>query len=69
MSPIVVFANGQARQVPQGTTLGELVASLGFPESSVLVELNGEIPPRAQWATQRLEHGDRIELFRVVAGG
>ncbi len=69
MSPIVVFANGQAQQIASGTTLGQWVASLGLPESSVLVELNGEVSPRTEWADRELNHGDRVEVFRVVAGG
>lgn len=69
MGPIVVFANGRAMQVAEGTTLADLVQSFELAAGSVLVELNGEVPPRGEWMERRLEHGDRVEVFRVVAGG
>jgi sulfur carrier protein len=69
MSKIVVFLNGKARQIDPGTPLEALVASLKLTPRMVLVERNGRALLRSEWATTSLEHGDRLEILRVVAGG
>jgi len=64
-----IFVNGHARQVGAMTTLGELAASCGLDARRVLVELNQQTLLRDEWPTRTLEHGDRVEFIRVVAGG
>jgi len=69
MSKIVVFVNGKARQIGPGTPLETLVASLQLAPRMVLVEWNGRALLRSEWADVSLQHGDRLEILRVVAGG
>jgi thiamine biosynthesis protein ThiS len=69
MSAIVVFVNGRARQVAPEVTVGALVRECGLPGRSTLVERNGAALARRQWEEVRVEHGDRLELMRIVAGG
>ena len=64
-----IFVNGQARQVGATTTLSELATSCGLDARSLLVELNRETLPREAWPARTLQHGDRVEFIRVVAGG
>lgn len=64
-----IFVNGHARQVSAAATLGELAASCGLEARRLLVELNGETLSREEWPGHTLEHGDRVEFIRVVAGG
>jgi sulfur carrier protein len=64
-----IFVNGRARQVPAAMTLGELAASFDLDARRLLVELNGQTLPREQWPGRTLQHGDRVEFIRVVAGG
>jgi thiamine biosynthesis protein ThiS len=66
---ISLFVNGRARQVMGATTLGELAATCGLDARRLLVELNGETLARAAWPGRALQHGDRVEFIRVVAGG
>jgi sulfur carrier protein len=66
---ISVFVNGQARQVGAATTLGEVAESCGLDPRRLLVELNLETLPREDWPARTLQHGDRVEFIRVVAGG
>ncbi|MCC6355063.1 MAG: sulfur carrier protein ThiS [Verrucomicrobiae bacterium] len=61
--------NGEARGVAAGTSLASLVAQLGFDSRTLLVEYNGEPLPRDRWDVTALAQGDRVELFRVSAGG
>jgi sulfur carrier protein len=64
-----IFVNGQARQVGATTTFGELAVSCGLDARRILVELNRETLPREEWPGRTLQHGDRVEFIRVVAGG
>jgi thiazole synthase len=64
-----IFVNGHARQVNGAMTLGELAASCGLDARRLLVELNQETLSREEWPGRTLQHGDRVEFIRVVAGG
>jgi len=64
-----IFVNGRARQVGATTTLGELAASCGLDARRILVELNHQTLLRDEWPGCTLQHGDRVEFIRVVAGG
>jgi thiamine biosynthesis protein ThiS len=66
---ITVFANGKAHQVATGKTVLEMVKDLRLIPSAVLVERNGEALLRQEWEGQKVEHGDRLEFVKVVAGG
>ncbi len=66
---IVIFANGKARQMDGTISIGQLADSFGLNWKTVLVELNGQALLRNEWPEKKLEHGDRVEFFRVVAGG
>jgi thiamine biosynthesis protein ThiS len=64
-----IFVNGRARQIGASTTIGELAVSCGLDPRQLLVELNTRTLLRDEWPGRTLEHGDRIEFIRVVAGG
>jgi sulfur carrier protein len=64
-----IFVNGHARQVSGTMTLGKLAASCGLDARRLLVELNRQTLPREEWPGRTLQHGDRVEFIRVVAGG
>ena len=61
--------NGEARSVDDGTSVADLVQSLGLGLGYVVVERNGDVVPRAEAATTALADGDTLELVRAVAGG
>lgn len=69
MSKLVIFLNGEARQLDDTTSLSDLVKAHGLHEKSTLIELNGEAIVRREWSTRFVEHGDRLEFLKVVAGG
>ena len=64
-----IFVNGHARQVGAAMTLGELSTSCGLDPKRLLVELNQQTLLRDEWPARTLQHGDRVEFIRVVAGG
>ena len=59
--------NGKAHATA-AETVSALVAELGFPKGTVLVELNGTALRPEEWGAS-LRAGDRLELLRIVAGG
>lgn len=62
--------NGEEREVPDETTLDDLVKRiLAFAPERLAVELNREVAPRAQWSDTKLRDGDRIEVVHFVGGG
>lgn len=64
-----VTANGDAVELEDGATIGDLLSTLGLGPRNVIVERNGEPVVRAAIATTALADGDRLELVRAVAGG
>ena len=66
---VTIFVNGCARQVGGAMTLGGLAASCRLDPRRLLVELNGATLDREAWPDRLVQHGDRIEFIRVVAGG
>ena len=61
--------NGETRPFPSPLTLAALLAAEGLAERRVAVEVNGEIIPRGQHASHRLQAGDRVEIVHALGGG
>jgi sulfur carrier protein len=66
-----VTVNGEPRELPTGTTVAIVVASLpGAPEGrGVAVALDGEVVPRGLWGGTELADGARVEVVAAVQGG
>ncbi len=52
-----------------GKTIAELLAQEGYRADRVAVEMNGEIVPRAEYATIIPAEDAAIEVVRFVGGG
>jgi len=61
--------NGEARVLPDGSTIADLLESFGLPAKTVLVERNGEPVARDTFGRQSIQEEDRIEIINMVAGG
>jgi len=64
-----VVVNGEARDLPAGTTVAQLVLQLGLADRRVAVEVNRGIVPRSEHAARRLADGDRVEVVAAIGGG
>ena len=64
-----ITVNGEAVQLPAGSTVAKLVAARGLRPEQVAVEVNREIVPRATHADHALTAGDRVEIVTMVGGG
>ncbi len=65
---MIVLVNAQRVEVDEPTTVGALLASLGFPDRGVAVAMDDAVLPRSDWAT-RLFDGARLEVVTAVQGG
>lgn len=50
-------------------TVAALIATLGFRDKRIAVELNENIVPRSQHEQQALREGDRVEIVHAIGGG
>jgi sulfur carrier protein len=66
---ISISLNGEAREVPAGLSLEELVEWLKLPADRVAVERNLSIVPRPRWSAVRISPGDKLEVVHFVGGG
>lgn len=64
-----VVVNGKARDLPEGSTLADLVTSLGLRARNVVAERNGEPVERVRFADVMLAGGDVVEIVKPVQGG
>ena len=65
--PIVI--NGEARQVPAGLNIRNLVAHLGLDPARVAVELNRRLVRKHEWDATAVESGAVLEIVTFVGGG
>ncbi len=67
---MTIWVNGEAREVPEGTTLAALLELLQVGRGpGVAVEVNAEVVRRAHHAEHRLQPQDRVEIVTFVGGG
>ncbi len=68
-SGIQIVVNGEAREVPTGLGVTDLLLHLGLPVDRVAIERNLEVLPRSQWIATAVQPGDRFEIVHLVGGG
>jgi len=66
---MTVTVNGQPREIPDGTTVEQLVRQLTDSPSGVAAAVNGEVLPRRAWAGTALADLDQVEVVTAVQGG
>jgi len=60
-----VSAHTRAMDLPDGTTVGQVITLTGLPDEPRIVFVNGRHAPDDQVLTE----GDRLAVFPPVAGG
>jgi sulfur carrier protein len=68
---VTVLVNGEARELPAGTTVGGLLEALEVRGDGrgVAVAVDAEVVPRGEWETTELGEGARVEVVRAIQGG
>jgi sulfur carrier protein len=66
-----VYVNGESVELDEEATVHDAVAKAGFEPDSrgVAVALDGEVVPRGELASTRLEPEQRIEVVAAIQGG
>ena len=55
--------------MPDGSSLRDVVDTLGLAAERVAIELNQHVVRRVEWANTELRNGDRVEIVHFVGGG
>jgi thiamine biosynthesis protein ThiS len=61
--------NGRQHELPDELTVAMLLELLGSARTGVAVACNDRVVRRAEYETQRVQDGDRLEIIEAVAGG
>ena len=65
-----VMVNGTPSDVPELTTVTNLVKKLGRDQGrGVAVAVNGEVVARGRWDQTTLSEDDRVEVLTAIGGG
>ena len=67
----MIFLNGNARDEGAGETVAAILSALdlGMDARGVAVAVDGEVVPRAGWATFAIPEGARVEVLTAMQGG
>ena len=64
-----VILNGEPFEMPDGSTVLDLVHKVADDPRGVAIERNLEIVPKSQHGETLLQDGDRLEMVQFVGGG
>lgn len=69
MSAVRIRVNESERELPEGSSVADLIAALELRPEVVAAEVNGVLVPRARHPETALAEGDRVEIVTLVGGG
>ena len=64
-----ITVNGENRSMEAGTSLAQLLQSLGLEDRRIAVEVNRDIVPRSEYGSFQLSDNDAIEIVNAIGGG
>jgi len=65
-----ISLNGEPHEMPDGSTLADAARAAGAEDArGVAIALDGEVAPRAEWASTPLVEGSRVEVLAAIQGG
>jgi sulfur carrier protein len=65
----MIKVNGEEVNDASGLSLEEFLIREGYVLERIVVELNGEIMPKAQYKQTNIKDGDSLEVISFVGGG
>ncbi len=66
---ISITVNGQTREVPEGSSVADLVAQLADTPQALATAVNQEFVARDARAARLLQAGDQVFTFQPITGG
>jgi len=64
-----ISVNGDIKEYSDNNVVSDVIADLDLTGKRIAVELNKEILPFDQYASQLLKAGDRLEIVQAIGGG
>ena len=64
-----VVINGIPRELPENSTVAQLLQELDLEGKPTAVEVNRKVVPKKELGQTRLQEGDKIEIVSFVGGG
>jgi len=65
---VLITVNNESVEIREGTTVAELIGTLGFPDKGIAVAIDWTVQPRSEWDDVVTE-GAKIEVVTAVQGG
>ena len=65
---MLITVNDESVEIREGTTVAELIDTLGFPDKGIAVAVDWTVLPRSEWDDVVAE-GAKIEVVTAVQGG
>lgn len=66
---ISVAVNGEAREVPAGSTVADLARILDLPDAGVAIAVDDDVVPAARWPQVQLRADAQVDVLTAVQGG
>ena len=66
---MMIYINGDGREIAENSTVANVVAELELTHKKIALELNEDILPFQNFATQILKAGDKLEIVHAIGGG
>lgn len=64
-----MLVNGENVQLDTNMSLADYLSTSGYNPAIIAVERNGDIVPKADYASVMLDPEDKIEIVQFVGGG
>ncbi|WP_197318840.1 sulfur carrier protein ThiS [Saccharomonospora sp. NB11] len=64
-----VRVNGESREVPEGSTVADVLATVVENTTGVAVAVDGEVVRRGDWTDVVVRDGTVVEVLTAVQGG
>ncbi len=64
-----LIVNGKEANLPEGSTLADLVVQKKLNVATIIVEHNTRIVPQSEWPKILLRPEDAVEILSFVGGG
>ncbi len=64
-----VLVNGVHRDLPEDSTVEDVVALVSRTRSGIAVAVNGAVVVRSTWSSSFVRPGDRVEVLTAAQGG
>lgn len=64
-----VKINGVVDEIPDNSSIRDLLTARKLPLDIVIIALNDEVIKQEKWDSLKLNSNDRLEIIRMMGGG